>query len=258
MDKKTRHKQEQIERMILYVLGRAPSEFGLLPDESGFVAFKDLRQALSEEEDWRFVKVSHLREMLLHDRGAHFEADGDRIRALERSTEIGRLDVIHPPKILHIGIRRRAWPHVAENGLKPFSGPWVVLARDKAMASRLGKRREQDPLLLEVSAEKAQAKGVRFFGSGKELVLVAFLPPEFLMGPPINKTEEEVRSKAAKPRKSAPESPGPGSFHPDLESIFPSKSRRGGKEKGGRKNDAAQDRKRSRQARNLKRGRGDK
>ena len=39
-----------LSRMLAYVLGHRPDEFGLLPDESGYVRLKDLLTALKEEE----------------------------------------------------------------------------------------------------------------------------------------------------------------------------------------------------------------
>jgi len=43
---------QNLAKMLAYVLGRRPDEFGLIPDAEGFVRIKDLLKALHEEEGW--------------------------------------------------------------------------------------------------------------------------------------------------------------------------------------------------------------
>ena len=106
-------------RFLIYVLGHRPDEFGLVPDHEGFIAYKELLQAIHEEEDWRYVRRSHINEVLLTEDRSLFQSEDERIRSMERRWE---LDLHHPamslPKILFTAVRRKAHPVVMENGLK--------------------------------------------------------------------------------------------------------------------------------------------
>jgi len=50
--------------MLVYMLGHRPDEFGLVPDSEGFIPYKELLQAIHEEEGWRYVRRSHINEVL--------------------------------------------------------------------------------------------------------------------------------------------------------------------------------------------------
>ena len=54
---------DKLEKLLTYILGRRPDEFGLVPGPDGYVKIKDLLKALSEEPGWRHVRRSHLREV---------------------------------------------------------------------------------------------------------------------------------------------------------------------------------------------------
>ena len=62
----TRRKDpEQLLKLMTYVLERHPDEFGLVPDDDGFVRMKDLIKAITEEVGWGFVRQSHINEVLI-------------------------------------------------------------------------------------------------------------------------------------------------------------------------------------------------
>jgi putative RNA 2'-phosphotransferase len=86
------------------------------------------------------------------------------------------------PKILLIAIRRKAHHHVMEKGL--FSDKPLVLSPDRDMALRIGQRREQKPIMLEVLTGPAQQQGVTFHAFG-DLYLAREIPPGFISGPPV-------------------------------------------------------------------------
>ena len=48
MAKKTTQKQDSLEKLLRYILGLRPDEFGLHPDENGYVAVKPLLAALHD------------------------------------------------------------------------------------------------------------------------------------------------------------------------------------------------------------------
>ena len=208
---KTRSPQN-LAKMLAYVLGRRPDEFGLIPDAEGFVRIKDLLKALHEEEGWGYVSLSHLNEVLLSVPGAPFEIRQNDIRSVDRNAPDLRVSARELPKLLYAGIRRRAYPHVHAEGIHPSSHPRVVLVADRLLAERLGRRIDPDPVILTVNVRCAGEAGVVFDPSGAGLFLADYIPPDCFSGPPV------PREKPADTGKPTPEN---GVSRPTMPGGFP-------------------------------------
>ena len=52
-------------KFLSYVLGHKPDEFGLLPDQEGYVKLKDLLKAVNEEEGWRHIRKTAIDELMI-------------------------------------------------------------------------------------------------------------------------------------------------------------------------------------------------
>jgi putative RNA 2'-phosphotransferase len=200
--------------MLAYVLGRRPEEFGLVPDGDGFVRVKDLLKALHEEDGWRYVNASHINEVLLSVPEAGLELAEGRIRVRNRPTAGPPAD--QPlPKLLYAFIRRRAWPHVHTEGIQAAAAPGVLLAADRAMAERLGRRIDPEPVILTVSVQLLGEKGQTFAPAGEGLFTVEAVLPGTFSGPPLPKEKpEEDRAAGRKP--AAEPAPMAGSFVLDM------------------------------------------
>ena len=201
-------------KFLSYVLGVRPDEFGLVPDPEGFVTVKELLQALREELEWKFVGQGHLMELMHGPNRAQFDLAEERIRATTPAISPVPETVVSPPPRLFHAVRRRAHPVVMRHGLRPAKEPWVVLALTREMALRMGKRKDPDPVVLEVKADEASSKGTRFYETQGLLFLTESIPPELLLGPPVAEEPEERPAKKPRPEKPADL---PGSFFVDPE-----------------------------------------
>lgn len=203
MHKKAQIKVTDLSRFLIYILAHRPDEFGLVPDADGFVSIKDLLRAIHEEPGWGYVREGHIREVLLGKDRALFIREEGRLRSVEKRWQ---LDLQTPsentPKILFIAVRRKAHFHVMENGLS--SDRPLVLSPDRDMALRIGYRRDQKPIMLEVLTGPAQQQGVFFHAFG-DLYLSREIPPEFISGPPV--PEEVPDLQPPKKEKAAPPAP---------------------------------------------------
>jgi putative RNA 2'-phosphotransferase len=185
--------------MLVYILGHRPFEFGIVPDVEGFVPFKDLLQVFREEPGWGFVREGSINEVLICEDRSLFEADGQRIRATDRRWKFDSEEkTLLPAKILFLSIRRKAHPVIMDKGLRKIDGSTYILSPDRNMAERIGKRRDPQPVLLEIMAEAAQKDGLLFHAFG-DLVLTSEIPVRFIAGPPVPKsvikTREEKENK---------------------------------------------------------------
>jgi len=207
---------EGLARFLDYVLGRQPDEFGLVPDADGYVSFKELLKAIQEDPEWRQVRQGGIREVLMGEKRGWFEADERKIRAVERSWVLpgSGMPLSEVPRMLFAAVRQRAHPVVMEKGLMPQADPFVVLSEDREMAARLGRRRDPEPVVLEIRASASRAKGVRYFGFGR-LFLSPGIPAEFIAGPKVDQALLEARAlrREAKEKTAAPQPDfTPGSF----------------------------------------------
>ena len=218
---------------MVYILGHNPDEFGLVPDAEGFVAFKELLWAVHEEPGWGYVRQAGLNEVLLGKDRALFEVVRNRIRTLERRWE---LDIEAPaeglPKLLFIAVRQRAHARALEKGLQSGQGTHLVLSPNEDMALRIGKRKDRNPVLLEIRAEQARMEGTLFHTFGR-LYLAEEIPQRLLKGPPLPK--EALKAPVKEKDRKTDEMPDfqPGTFVLQADrDLAPHRRHRGKKEKG--------------------------
>lgn len=225
------HRIKSNAKIIQYILGRNPDEFGLVLDEHGFIKIKTLIQALHEEPDWRFMKTSNLQELILSMASPPVEINGALIRATDRRH---LPEIYHPsqlPKLIYSAVRRRAYPVVLEKGLRPGGDGRLTMTSDRDMAVRLGRRIDNDPVILTVQTVAAQSKGVDFKQYGRALFLADNIPVGAFTGPPLPKEREKPVRTEKPPAATPPISPG--SYFPDFTANGNSADphRRGRKEK---------------------------
>jgi putative RNA 2'-phosphotransferase len=200
-------------KFIAYVLGRRPDEFGLIPDPDGFVTTKELLKALHEESGWRHIRAAHLNELLISIRPAPIEIQGNRIRASDRSGLPSIIESGALPKLLYIAIRSKAYAAVTEKGIRAGGNSHLVLSSDKAMALRIGTRKDHHPVLLSVEVEKTRQHHIVYYQYGNHLFLTDAIPAGTFSGPALPKPKP-VAAKITDdaPSKAPPSEPTPGSY----------------------------------------------
>ncbi len=210
MARRQSQKEDNLMRMLRYVLGVAPAEFGLVPGPEGWVPIKELLAALHQEEGWRHVRASMIADAASRLAPELVELDEKLVRASERSHPLPDYGV-SPPAHLYLGARRKAWPVLHRRGLEaPHDGrPWV-LATEQDAALKLGQRRDSEPVLVTVQAHQAMDQGAVFPAWG-DYFLCEWAPAAALMGPPI----DEQASPKKKPKPKAQPEQGPAMPPPE-------------------------------------------
>ena len=209
MAEKHLRKVEILSRLMSYILGNRPDEFGLIPDRQGYVGIKEFLQAIHEESNMGYVRESHVKEVLLWDRDKNFQIDGINIRHTRANLNSlnENQDMVLPPKILFKGVKRKSYPHILKSGLLPGNKEYVTMAKDKDFAFRVAKRIDQKPVLLEIKAGSAMRNGVNIIPFGDFLFLAENVPPEFIQGPPLPKEKPADKGPSKKEMDT-----GPGTF----------------------------------------------
>jgi putative RNA 2'-phosphotransferase len=207
---------KQLEKLMSYILGRRPDEFGLALNDQGFVRLKDLLKAISEEPGWRYVRESHIHEVLVASSGRLFVLENDKIKVVCRDNTLNSGEEVVPPKLLYHSVRRRAYHVVCQQGIRPFGQPRVLLATTEQLAKRMGKRRDPAPVLLTVQAQRAIKAGVRFCKQGEFIYITDHVPVGYFTGPPLPK-EKRKEALESKQEPVATAEDQPGSFRFDVE-----------------------------------------
>gem|GEM_PF-1710712 len=199
MTSKTMRRQDSLEKMLRYVLGTAPDEFGLHPGPEGFVPLKALVAALNEEEDWRGLREGQI--LML----ANQPGDSSPLEISENLVRLkSALAALPPetpaasalPKMLYAAFKPAAWAAISRQGLRPKPGEEAVrLWSEAEMALRVGRRASGLAVLVTLRAAKAREAGVVFQPYSARLWLASEVPAEFLSGPPVPQEEPAPRAQ---------------------------------------------------------------
>ena len=205
---------KRLSKFISYVLGRRPDEFGLVPDENGFVKLKEFLKAVTEEDGWRHVRQAHINEILLTQSQPGIEVENKLIRFQKREELPARDSVSDPPKLLYTCVRSKAYPVVHRKGIFPQGRSSIILSAVKDMAEKIGRRRDRQPVVLTIHVAQAIERGIAFERFGDSIYLTDFIPADCFIGPPLPKEKPDVRKSEPAAEKSRPTEAG--SFTLDL------------------------------------------
>ena len=171
----------ELSKEISYALRHAPWEYELEFDEQGFVPIVQLLHALNESETYeREVTQADLEQIIANSEKKRHEIVGDKIRALYGHTvpQIIKKEPGIPPAVLYHGTTHRALPQILQDGLKPMQRQYVHLSIDVETATRVGKRRDPEPVILKIDTEAAQKAGIQFYIGNDKVWLCNRVPKE--------------------------------------------------------------------------------
>jgi putative RNA 2'-phosphotransferase len=208
---------QTLAKFIAYILERRPDEFGLVTDKEGFVKIKELLKAITEEKEWKYVRRFHLDEILYSLPSPPFEIFDNQIRAKCRNYLPEARLIKDPPKLLFTCIRKRGYPSVLDKGISPAGYHHVILSSDRKLAERIGKRADQEPVILTVHVQKSVENGVRFYQAGESLFLSESIPSGCFSGPPLPK--EKTEAKKTEKIDTAAQPQAAGSFLVDMNNL---------------------------------------
>jgi putative RNA 2'-phosphotransferase len=201
---------KQLEKIISYILGRNPAEFGLVPDPDGFVKIKEFLKVVQEEKGLKHIRRSSIDEILISVPDPLIEIRGNQIRSKAFQTPSVYPKAVDIPKILFTCVRRKAYAYIIENGIFPMGFSHVILSSNSDMAEKIGRRRDPEPVRLSVQTQKCMDKGIIFYSAGEILYLAESIPSGCFMGPPLPK--QKAMPTKINDLEEPPRDRMPGSF----------------------------------------------
>ncbi|MBQ6394905.1 MAG: RNA 2'-phosphotransferase [Atopobiaceae bacterium] len=179
----------RISKKISLALRHRPEDFGLELDEHASVPLDALLGALNERfrhseavTGGKPITHADVERIIEESDKQRFAIEGDRIRALYGHSVAQRVSVeaAIPPAVLYHGTTRAAIVSIRQEGLLPMGRQYVHLSADRRTAYAVGKRRDSDPVLLEVDASAAHEAGIAFYIGNDKVWLADRIPPAFL------------------------------------------------------------------------------
>jgi putative RNA 2'-phosphotransferase len=183
---------KQLTKFIAYALGHRPDELGLVLDPHGYIKIKEFLKAIHEGEGFKYVRRSHLEELIITLPDPPIEIKSNSIRAKYRDKLSQHSPAQNLPKLLYTCVRRRALPVVLEKGIFPTAYSQVVLSSRRDLAERMGRRFDPMPALLTVHTSKPAADKIVFYKAGATLFLAESISKDCFTGPLLPKQKRTV------------------------------------------------------------------
>lgn len=172
----------KLSKEVSYALRHAPWEYELELDNEGWVSIEQLLMALRLDNQWGLLSENDLRTMIeVSDKKRHEIFEG-KIRALYGHSVPQKIlkTVTAPPSILYHGTARHLVERILSVGLQPMTRQYVHLSADIETAVLVGKRKDSNPVLLKIEAEKASNEGVKFYQGNNSVWLADSIPSMFI------------------------------------------------------------------------------
>lgn len=168
-----------LSKTLSYWLRHAPEDAGLEMDRGGYVDLVELVRAL-RRASWPGMDRDRLAALVDDPDVERFERRGYRVRAIYgHSVEIqADYPEIDPAFPLYHGTSRSAWSAIRREGLRPMNRRFVHLSRTVPDARRVGRRHDEDPVVLGVEPVDDTVEHL-FFEAGP-VVLTPFVPPGWI------------------------------------------------------------------------------
>ncbi|MCW7755210.1 RNA 2'-phosphotransferase [Desulfobotulus sp. H1] len=218
-------KLKTLAKTIETLLGRHPDAHGLLPDAHGWVKITSLLQVFSEDPELPSIHEADLMDISRSITAAPIQVEDKKIRATARSFDPSLQPVTKLPKLLHLYIRSKAWSHVSQKGLCSSTNAPILFTQDKELALRMGKRKDSNPIHIEIHVFRALASGVIFYAAGTHLFVADAIPAEAISGPPVSPQTKQPGKKITTPAVHALSAPASILLHSEGENKSPGQSK---------------------------------
>jgi len=168
-----------LSKFMSFVLRHKPQNFGLVPDQYGFVNVQDLLTVLKNR--YGNVQSSDIEAVVQNCPKKRFEIKGEKIRARYGHSIDVMLDrePFCPPDFLYHGTSPAMKDTILTEGIKPMRRKFVHLSKTKEEAFQVGRRKSKNPIVFVVEAKEAYQRGVKFYDMGV-VVLTEAVPAEFI------------------------------------------------------------------------------
>ena len=164
---------ESLSKTVSYALRHNPEQFGLELDKQGWIYVDTLIVALRKIEQFKSLSNDDIEKMIQASEKKRHEIQDGKIRALYGHSIKEKIvrNAVKPPDILYHGTSRKFAERIMSTGLISKDRQYVHLSEDADKALTIGKRRDENPVIIEINAKKAWGEGVSFYYGNEDVWL---------------------------------------------------------------------------------------
>lgn len=185
-------KPHQLAKILKTMLVVSPGEYGLFWDKDGTMPWKEFYWALQREEDLKFVRESHIREIELAGIEMPFFMEEGRLKL---KLPIPDYEPATPTEHLFMAIPLRAVPFIRAKGiLVPSHRSYIALWNRPEISLKMAKPSTTEKYIV-IAVDPDTIPGHPFYRASEGLFLTDIpIPPRALIIPPISEKElDEIK-----------------------------------------------------------------
>ncbi|MBD3198097.1 MAG: RNA 2'-phosphotransferase [Candidatus Lokiarchaeota archaeon] len=172
----------KVSKFLSYLLRHHPERYNLILDNFGYANLKVVLNILNNRFKNTEIDKGYIEDLIQTSSKKRFEIFEDKIRALYGHSIKEKIHMKiseNLPKILYHGTTEKAYKSIRKEGLKRKNRQYVHLTEDKETAYKVGKRRTNSPIILEINVESASNHSTDFYKSGN-MYLADFISAKFI------------------------------------------------------------------------------
>lgn len=175
-----KEKVEKLGRFISGLLRHFPQKFNLEMNKDGWVSFNVLSRIVSRKYRWANKWI--IKALIYSDEKKRYELKDDKIRArYGHSVDVELSDLPESEeKTLYYGTGEEEAHRMLEIGIKPVNQTFVHLSTTIEKSEEVARLRTDEPIILEIDAEKARNDGIRIVKANDYIALVKEIPPKYI------------------------------------------------------------------------------
>ncbi len=173
----------KLSKEISFALRHKPWQYELELDREGFVPIDQFLFALNETKHYpKQIEKEDLFKVIEISEKKRLEIKDGKIRALYGHTipMLIEKDPMSPPELLYHGTSHNVLDSILKAGLQQMKRQYVHLSMDIETAEQVGKRRDTNPVILVIYAQKADKNGIRFYKGNDKVWLSNPIPPQYI------------------------------------------------------------------------------
>lgn len=172
--------QRDLSGFMSWALRHEPENAGIEVDDNGWTTVKKLIRAAKDQ--YPFTNQEAIEGIVALDGKGRYELSEDKVRAVYAHSFPVTIDSSSdnvPDTLLH-GTPSENVQSILSEGLKPMGREKVHLTPDKDEALDVGKRHDEEVVILEIDAESLQKSGQTIEERGEKIYTTSHINPEYI------------------------------------------------------------------------------
>lgn len=173
----------KLSKEISYILRHHPEEYNLILDDKGYTDVNQLIKAINNKNEYsKTITLDDIIHVIDISDKKRLDIIDNRIRALyghSFNNKVKHVEKVPPDKLFH-GTSHKFIERILREGLLPMDRQYVHLSIDIPTATIVGKRRDNNPVILQIDSKTAYEDGIKFYIGNDGIWLADEIPVKYI------------------------------------------------------------------------------